>query len=412
MVKKSYNWEGGATLDEHSKVKLKILDEYFCEYLRVRCVLPQQEKFRLVVVDGFCGAGLYGCGAFGSPLVLMSALQKTERELNLCRAVDGFKPIRIECQFEFNDTDKNAVALLQENIAPLIADIKENSPNLLISCIFTVGEFEVQQEQICNRIVSSKIRNVLFNLDQYGYSNVSEATIKKLISITRSSEIFLTFAIASFLAFVSPERRHQKFSLNNVPFTGQVSDITAQLSKPNWLGAVEGVVFEALCNTAKYVSPFSIHNPNGWRYWLIHIANSYRARQVYNDILHKNKSSQAHFGRSGLNMLKYSPDEEASLYLFKPEDRQIARTQLLDDIPRFVDKQNERHIKVGAFYEHTYNGTPAHSDDIHTAIIDNPDLEVVTPKGGTRRKPNMIKEGDVLRLRPQRTLFSQANFGT
>lgn len=77
------------------------------------------------------------------------------------------------------------------------------------------------------------------------------------------------------------------------------------MSHGEWLGTAEKIVFDAFCHCAPYVSPFSINNPGGWRYWLIHFANFYRAREVYYNILHKNASLQAHFGRSGLHMLSH-----------------------------------------------------------------------------------------------------------
>ncbi len=58
------------------------------------------------------------------------------------------------------------------------------------------------------------------------------------------------------------------------------------MSRKDWLGTAENIVFDAFRLCAPYVSPFSINNPGGWRYWLIHFANAYRARQVYNNILH------------------------------------------------------------------------------------------------------------------------------
>ena len=37
------------------------------------------------------------------------------------------------------------------------------------------------------------------------------------------------------------------------------------------------------------------------------------------------------------------------------------------------------------FYECAYSETPAHTDDIHDMIIENPELEVITEAGGSRR---------------------------
>src|SRR3546814_273743 len=114
------------------------------------------------------------------------------------------------------------------------------------------------------------------------------------------------------------------------------------MNRRAWLGVAERIVFEAFRVCAPFVSPFSINNPGGWRYWLIHFANIYRARQVYNNILHDNSSLQAHFGRSGLNMLSYDPShDEGMLYLFDIAGRTSAKKQLLEDIPRLVTEAGD-----------------------------------------------------------------------
>ncbi len=177
------------------------------------------------------------------------------------------------------------------------------------------------------------------------------------------------------------------------------------MGKNTWLGAAERLVFGTFERCAPFVSPFSINNPTGWRYWLIHFANSYRARQVYNNVLHRNSSDQAHFGRSGLNMLSYNPDQEdGSLYLFDASGREDARTQLISDIPRLISHSGDA-LGVSEFYESIYNATPAHTDDIHEAIIENPDVEVLTPAGGERRNAHTIGIGDILKLKRQKSFF-------
>jgi hypothetical protein len=62
-------------------------------------------------------------------------------------------------------------------------------------------------------------------------------------------------------------------------------------------------------------------------------------------------------------------------------------------------------IGMGNFYENTYNITPAHTNDVHAAIIDNPDIEVITPSGGERRKAKTIVVSDVLKLKAQKSFF-------
>ena len=104
-------------------------------------------------------------------------------------------------------------------------------------------------------------------------------------------------------------------------------------------------------------------------------------------------------------MLAYDPSHDGpDLYLFDDPGRERSRRQLLDDIPRLVSDSGDA-ISVEDLYAGIYNMTPAHSDDIHAAIIENPDLEVITPAGGGRRKASAIVVGDTIKLKKQLTFF-------
>jgi hypothetical protein len=227
------------------------------------------------------------------------------------------------------------------------------------------------------------------------------------MATTPSAEIFYTFAIQSLLTYLS--RTNPTLMAAQVRSLGidqkefQTED--GLISNAAFLGTAERLVFETFKGAARFVSPFSITNPDGWRYWLIHFANNYRARQVYNDVLHGN-GTQAHFGRSGLNMLAYDPShEEGSLYLFEASDRTKAKDQLLEDIPRLVAELGDV-MDVAEFYEAAYNATPAHKDDIHAAMIESEELDIFTDGGGQRRKANTITVGDTIKLKSQRSFFS------
>lgn len=132
MVEKPYEWADGATLEEHSKRKHKILREYVFDYLSVRCRLPQQERFRLAIVDGFAGGGRYQCGTPGSPLIFIEELQRAVEAVNTHRSVQGLGAIEVECLLIFNDASRDAVELLKTHVAPLQAAITRHAR----SCIF------------------------------------------------------------------------------------------------------------------------------------------------------------------------------------------------------------------------------------------------------------------------------------
>lgn len=407
MVEKQYSWKTGATLEEHSRRKHKVVGEYVARYLEVRCQLPQQSRFRLAIVDGFAGGGRYKCGSLGSPLVFVEKLRIATEAFNAKRLVEKMSLIDIECLLILNDFDSETIELLKQNMAPLLANISQNVPRLHVRCEYLNDRFEAVYPRIKQLIESGNYQNVLFNLDQCGTSKVDVGTIGDIIGSFASAEIFYTFGIETLVTFLNrsnPGALAKKLEPFGVSAT-QLAELDGLMNKHAWLGAAEKIVFDAFRGCARYVSPFSIHNPNGWRYWLIHFANSVRGRQEYNNILHQNSSSQAHFGRSGLHMLAYDPSEaDSMLYVFDEAGRAEARKQLHDDVPRFITNCGDA-IGVGDFYAGIYNATPAHMLDINSAIIENPDLEVITEDGGERRKANTIKTNDTLRMKHQRSFF-------
>ena len=407
MVAKRYSWEMGATLEEHSKRKHKILREYFARYLVVRCQLPHRARFRLAIVEGFSGGGRYACGAAGSPIIFIEELRAATERFNLKRISEGMAPLDIECLLVLNDGSREAIELLKTHTQPLLAAVKADVPKLHLQIEYRNKPFEEAYPEIKELLERGRYRNVLFNLDQYGHSHVKHNTLADIIISFTSAEIFYTFAIKSLLAFL---RKSDPTLLSaQLGFLGatpaDLSPLEGQMSNNAWLGAAERLVFASFRKFAIYVSPFSINNPDGWRYWLIHFANNYRARQEYNNVLHQNSSTQAHFGRSGLDMLSFDPAHDSNtLYLFDISGRAEAKKQLSEDIPRLVTDFGDA-VGIGEFYGSIYNMTPAHMDDVHAAIIENPDLEVITELGGERRKANTIGPGDTLRIKQQRSFF-------
>ena len=403
MATKQYDWAAGATLEEHSRRKHKILREYFFDYLTVRCQLPHQSRFRLAIIDGFAGGGRYRCGTAGSPLIFLEELQKAIAFVNGRRAAQGFGTVEIECLLVLNDEDRAVVEILKKNVAPLQSALAQTVPTLHLRVEYLTQPFEHAYLVVKRLLSAGRYRNVLFNLDQCGHRDVNRRTLVDIMHSYPSVEVFYTFAIQALIAFLrksEPERLAAQLAHLDLTRT-DLESLEGVMHKQAWLGTAERLVFEAFHTCALFVSPFSINSRDGWRYWLIHFANSYRARQVYNNILHTNSSTQAHFGRSGLNMLAFDPThEDGSLYLFDALGRPAAQEQLFDDIPRLVAESGDV-LGVTDFYGHIYNSTPAHTDDVHAAIIDNPDIEVITPAGGERRKPNTIAVTDLLKLKAQ-----------
>jgi three-Cys-motif partner protein len=401
VATKPYNWADGAVLEDHSKRKHKILAEYFRRYLLERCKNPISRRFRLAIVDAFAGAGQYKNGEPGSPLIFARTLIDTLKEINLYRQTIDMPNVEIQCLLILNDADSEAISLLKVAMTPWEAAAKSTEPSVVLQVRYLCNLFSNSVPEIEHLIRVGRLNNVIYNLDQCGHSHVERSTISRFLKSHSSVEVFCTYSVQAMLAFVKPEDVQARLGYLGLN-ASKPSDLPdGMTTKKEWLGGVERLAFDHFMQCAPFVSPFSIHNPAGWRYWLLHLANSYRARQVYNDVLHDNSSQQAHFGRAGLRMLAYSPShEDGSLYLFNETAREAAKAQLLVDIPRMISEFGDT-LSVSDFYLEAYNETPAHSDDIHAAILDNPDLEVITPAGGERRRSHTISLEDTIRLKRQ-----------
>lgn len=400
MAKRGYNWDEDVELDEHTECKLNIIEEYFREYLLERCKNPIARRFRLAIVDGFAGGGVYKGGRPGSPVIFAKTLLDTVREINEQRIAKGMPTLTVYCLIMLNDENRSAIEKLQENISPYIAMSKEKTSNVKLEIEISCEKFRTRVDHFVSMVKSHRFRSVIYNLDQYGHSAVDHSTITKLIQSASSVEVFLTYLIRPLLTYLSKtDAKLFNSQLRYLDLTVDSFDIpNNMISKKEWMGIIESTIFDHFRTCAPYVTPFSIHNPKGWRYWFMHFSKSYRARQVYNDVLHKNSSKQAHFGRAGLDMLSYNPnDKRAAQYLFDDEARGKSRDELTEDIAKKIRDGGDT-AKMNDFYTEIYNETPAHSNDIHTAILGNPDLEIVTPSGNARRKISGISLQDTIRF--------------
>lgn len=400
MVEKPYSWP--ADLLPHTARKHRILAGYLEQYLKVRCS-PPRRSLKLAIMDGFAGGGRYKCGSPGSPIIFIEGLQAGIDAVNLDRAGQGLPPLDARCQLHLNDADPDVVEVLKSNVAPIVGAL-QGHPHIQLTVSYSTDTFERAVPAFIDQVAGTP--NLLVNVDQCGHSQVDPNTLQRLMDMAPSVEIFYTFMVKALLTYLNtrePEKLLRQLRPIGVTSLEGLDEV---MNKKEWLARAEVLVFETLKGLAPFVSPFSINNPEGWRYWLIHLSKSARARQVYNDVLHANATSQAHFGRAGLNMLSYDPSHDGALYLFEADDRERARAALAEDIPKVIAANGNR-LTVEHFYNAVYNLTPAHNDDIHQAMLDNPDLEVITPAGRLRRVARTIHSEDVISLKSQRSFFSR-----
>ncbi len=84
-----FNWklnEPPPNIEPHSEAKLNVLRHYLREYIRTLTNNYRREEFKLDLVDGFSGGGLYrlenGREVSGSPLVMLEEVTEAEFSIN------------------------------------------------------------------------------------------------------------------------------------------------------------------------------------------------------------------------------------------------------------------------------------------------------------------------------------------
>jgi len=406
---KVYKWAEGVPLEDHTAKKLSVLRSYFRSYLRVRCT-PINRKFKISIVDGFAGGGIYECGTSGSPLVFLEELAAFSDETKIWRKENNVPELEgIDCLFVVNETDPKAIATLNPLLDHWEALNKANGRKLNVSILRKQGPFINVYPEVRSLLLDYRFSNVLFNIDPCGYTQVNLPIIQDILASFKSAEVFFTFMIGSlfnYSSWMNPERTNRLM----LKFCGTQEQFFRDESfrkKAEWLGAVEKIVYHEFIRTARFASPFAVNqNGNtGYNYWLMHFANSHRAREVYNDILYKNTGVQAHRGKSGLKMLGYtSSDSRVRTFDWGADLRSENLISLRDDLPRAISEFGDA-VAIQTLKASIYNETTSHSDDIKSVLIDHTDIEVLTKSGGKRRSPGSISDDDIVRLNDQRQLF-------
>ena len=201
MVESRYSWKDGVELEEHTRRKHKILREYLSRYLAVRCAFPQQTKFRLAIVDGFAGGGRYKCGSPGSPIIFIEELRAAAEGFNLKRKAEGMASLDIECFLILNDADQETLEILKSNVEPLIATVAAEVPKLHLQIVYRAKPFQSLYPEVKSLLEQGRYQNVLFNLDQYGYTDVEIGTLTDISVSFAAAESFYTFGITLLLSF-------------------------------------------------------------------------------------------------------------------------------------------------------------------------------------------------------------------
>jgi len=421
MPRKPYSWKNGPDfIQQHSIAKHRILQSYLAAYFQTLVSSPNQDELRLTLVDGFAGGGLYIHSdtrelVKGSPFIFLNATREAEFLINK----DRRKPVDLKVDYFFIEADRHAHSHLDKVLRDEgYGDRIGNTIQL------RQAKFQDQADDIIAFIKRKSPKNgrSIFALDQYGYKEVPTQLIQKIFSYLPSAEVILTFGVDSFLNYAGDGKLTQSL-LDDIGVPDVLQGRTIEEiknSEKDWRLFIQSGLYRTLvarCG-AKHYTPFFIRNNKGHGdYWLIHLSQHHRARDVMTEVHWDNNNYFIHYGGPGLDMFHmvgYDPDHDAahrgqSMLGFEFDDvaRKASVAALNEHIPRRV-YANDEGLSFGELFATTCNDSPASADiyrDSVGELLEQKAVEVVSVDGVKRRSAQQIKSSDQIIAPSQRQLF-------
>jgi three-Cys-motif partner protein len=402
-VKDKYVWSDDVNkaplIESHSRIKHGIIKDYIRSYLKV-VGSPPARKVKLIIVDGFCGGGLYrtdkGTPHLGSPIIALNMIRETVAEIVGQRLQNNIlHEFSVECELYFIDKDKQAIETLQKVAAFHL--ILDGSLPLTLKANFICAEFSNVYKDILNKVGKAK---TIFILDPCGYSETPLPVIREIMhDPQKKREVIWTFMIDAMRTFAHEDSQ----ALKNAGYDSLLSLFSGD--EPPSGFSVQKEIFDTVKRdiNVPFFTPFAIKQKNGWNYWLIHLAWHYRASEVMKEVEHLHADEREHYGRSGLNMMAAQGDR---IYLFGQDDLERGKIELQEDIPQLLSRADFKEgLSFNNFMEATYNETPLVSGIIKDVLINHEDIEVFTSAGGRRSSVKRIETSDIIRLKKQHRLL-------
>lgn len=413
-----YRWDEGkpATIRQHSIAKHEVLREYLVAYLQTLVVSPAQDVLTVTLVDGFAGGGIYIHEdtrelVLGSPFVFLEAAQEAQALIALGRN----KPLHWNLDYFFVEKNRTAHRLLSSTLAARGYGDRIGKDIHLIH-----GAFEKNAEAIMGFVQQKSPRKgrSIFLLDQYGYAEVPTSQIRSIFKRLPTAEVILTFAVDAFINFASdsPATRRQleKLDLPDL-LKGRTFEDIKRHEKDVRL-YIQSCLYQGLVERcgAKFFTVFFIRTSGHGDYWLVHLSQHPRARDVMTTV-HWNKNNHfIHYGGAGLDMFRalgYNTRDDRSFtgqnelgFCFDEAASAASVSALMNQVSPLVHARPEG-ISFGELFANHCNSSPADSAKYRLALehlVSHKEIVVTSPTGARRLRASTICDRDVLTTAQQR----------
>ena len=386
-----FNWHPDTpppAIEEHSKAKLQVFRLYLSKYLDRLGSIPARDEFKLDLVDGFAGGGIFQDGDHaisGTPLIMLEESHEAEQRLNEGRN----KLLRFNCKFHFVDVNPEHTNHLRR----VLEDRGYQAEG---------GDIDVRNapfEDVADEIVASILERqpragrAIFLLDQTGFSQIETGLVKRIFSRLPRAEVILTFAADTLLNHLA-ERPQLVRATVPLEFTGsQIQDLVRLRNEDGGRAVAQRVMRRHLHEKtgATYDTPFFIRPKQSRRaLWFLHLSRHPTARDVMIQCHWDSFNTFEHFGSGGFDMMGWDGLNTGTLPLFHFEDFEAnqLREQLLDAMPAELHALTAKEpISVEAMHHELANKTAARFCDLDHVVLElarQREFEILNSEGKPR----------------------------
>lgn len=297
-------------IEDHTKAKLHVLRRYLRAYFDRLNKSPLPDRFKLDLVDGFCGGGTFIDGAeivSGSPLIMLEEAQAADERLNQRRT----KRLHVDCKFYFVDREKAHIDHLRRVLSERGHDSND-------------GSIEIRQEPFKNTLESilegilrrqPKAGRSVFLLDQTGFGQVELNLVETILKTLPWAEVILTFAADALVNHLADTPAIIKAVAPLDLSTEQIVDLVRDRDSRMGRAFAQRTLRPHILNRtgATYDTPFFIRPERSRRsLWFLHLSKHATARDVMVQQHWAIHNTFEHDGSGGLDMMGWDALKESS----------------------------------------------------------------------------------------------------
>lgn len=416
--KKHYDWtDGPATLEAHSLTKHDVLVGYLIRYFEQRTLNARgRDRFRITLVDGFCGGGLYTVAgsndeALGSPLRMLAAVEEASVSINQHRT----KPLDLDVQYVFIDKDPRAI----EHLTKVLQD-RGYGAKIGRSIHLMREDFTAAAPSVIGLVQrhTPQAQCALFFLDQYGYTDVPAPLIRQIFSQLRNSEIVLTFHVQAFAKYTNDDFTDKIATALDIDIRGALGGRSIEELKSDdadWRRFIQAALYQGLVDNcgADFFTPFFIRGTGSGHgeYWLVHLSQHHRAQDVMKQVHWEHHNHFVHYGGAGLDMLATHTmgfrQKFTGGFRFDDVASHQSTTALREQLAQNIFARAAP-VQIGELFASTCNRSPATAGMYNSVLADlvgERDIVITSADGKQRKSARYMRDTDVIERSRQANLI-------